>query len=280
MDNITAATVADFESAEATFFRRDPRTVGWALVGSKQFIVLLLAAYVYIVKVGGPRFMKDRKPYDGVKPLIVVYNATMVLLNCYFVVAFLSKTYLGGGYNLLCQGIDFEARDEMTMSMLSHVWWYVMVRIADFLDTIFFVLRKKDSHISVLHVVHHILVVFNGWFGLAYGADGHVAFGIIFNSFVHVVMYSYYFLSLMGPSVQKYLWWKRYLTQFQLAQFVILFFHMTIPLFIDCGYPLAQMVITLPQGVFFFVMFMNFYIKSYSNRKRPAHRAESKSKAQ
>ncbi|KAK8780070.1 hypothetical protein V5799_018585 [Amblyomma americanum] len=269
-----------FESAAATLFRRDPRIADWPLVGNKQFIVLLLSAYVYIVKVGGPRFMKDRKPYDSIKPLIILYNASMVLLNCYFVVAFLSKTYLGGGYSLLCQGIDFEARDELTMSMLSHVWWYVLVRIADFLDTIFFVLRKKDSHVSFLHVAHHVLVVFNGWFGLAYGADGHVAFGIIFNSFVHVVMYSYYFLSLLGPSVQKYLWWKRYLTQFQLAQFVILFFHMMIPLFIDCGYPLAQMCITLPQGIFFFIMFMNFYIKCYCNRMRPQHRVEAESKAQ
>lgn len=277
----TATVTADDNSmAPEPFLTRDPRTMDWALAGNKQFLVTLFVAYVYIVKVGGPRFMKGRKPYDGIKPLIIVYNAAMVLLNCYFVVAFLSKSYLGGGYNLLCQGINYEARDEVTMSMLTLCWWYLMVRIADFLDTIFFVLRKKDSHISFLHVVHHILVVFNGWYGLAYGADGHSAFGIIFNSFVHVVMYSYYFLSLMGPSVQKYLWWKRYLTQFQLAQFVILFFHMTIPLFIDCGYPLAQMFITLPQGVFFFVMFMNFYIKSYCNRKRPTHRVESKSKAQ
>ena len=28
---------------------------------------------------------------------------------------------------------------------------------------------------------------------------------------VHVFMYFYYFMSSFGPSVQKYLWWKRYL---------------------------------------------------------------------
>ncbi|KAK8778439.1 hypothetical protein V5799_020220 [Amblyomma americanum] len=265
--------------AATAFFRRDPRTAEWALAGDKRFIVCLLVAYVYLVKIGGPRFMKGRQPYENVKPLIILYNAAMVLLNCYFCGAFLVRTYWGGGYSLLCQGIDFEARDELTMSMLSHVWWYVLVRIADFLDTIFFVLRKKDSHISVLHVVHHVLVVFNGWFGLSYGADGQAAFGIIFNSFVHVVMYSYYFLSLLGPSVQKYLWWKRYLTQFQLAQFVILFMHMLVPLFRDCGYPLAHILITLPQGIFFFVMFMNFYIKSYSNKKKLQTRIDAKSKA-
>ncbi len=37
------------------------------------------------------------------------------------------------------------------------------------------------------------------------------------NSFVHVIMYSYYGLSAMGPAVQKYLWWKKYLTQLQLV---------------------------------------------------------------
>ncbi|KAH9383213.1 hypothetical protein HPB48_024048 [Haemaphysalis longicornis] len=266
--------------AMSAFFMRDPRTADWPLVGSKPFIVLLPLIYVYFVKIGGPRFMKSRKPYDEIKPIIQLYNAAMVLLNCYFVFAFFSKTYLSGRYSFFCQGIDFDTRDDQTMSLLSHCWWYMMVRTADLLDTVFFVLRKKDSHISTLHVVHHVLVVFNGWFGLAFGGDGHVAFGLIFNSFVHVVMYSYYFLSSLGPAVQKHLWWKRYLTQFQLAQFVILFFHMLIPLFKDCGFPLTHICITLPQGIFFFVMFMRFYIKCYMNRKRPHTRVESKSKAQ
>ncbi|KAL3248212.1 hypothetical protein MRX96_056624 [Rhipicephalus microplus] len=166
MASAETVTASDSSMDPEPFLTRDPRTMDWPLAGNKQFLITLFVAYVYIVKVGGPRFMKGRKPYDGIKPLIILYNATMVLLNCYFVVAFLSKSYLGGGYNLFCQGINYEARDEVTMSMLTLCWWYLMVRIADFLDTIFFVLRKKDSHISFLHVVHHILVVFNGWFGL------------------------------------------------------------------------------------------------------------------
>ncbi|KAL1431279.1 hypothetical protein MTO96_014304 [Rhipicephalus appendiculatus] len=261
--------------APEPFLIRDPRTMDWPLAGNKQFLIALFVAYVYIVKVGGPWFMKDRKPYDGIKPLIVLYNAAMVLLNCYFVVAFLSKTYLGGGYSLLCQGINYEARDEVTMSMLTLCWWYLIVRIADFLDTIFFVLRKKDSHISFLHVVHHILVVFNGWYGLGYGPDGQVALGIILNSFVHVIMYSYYFLSLLGPSVQKHLWWKRYLTQFQLVQFVTIFLHALIPMFISCGYPRPHTYIVLSQAVFFFAMFVRFYVKAYSDKKGPGIKGEA-----
>ena len=37
------------------------------------------------------------------------------------------------------------------------------------------------------------------------------------NSFIHVIMYSYYGLAAFGPWIQKYLWWKRYLTMLQLV---------------------------------------------------------------
>lgn len=42
------------------------------------------------------------------------------------------------------------------------------------------------------------------------------------NSLVHTVMYGYYGLSALGPSVQKYLWWKKYITQLQLVRFLCL----------------------------------------------------------
>ena len=38
---------------------------------------------------------------------------------------------------------------------------------------------------------------------------GHTTFCGFLNMGVHVVMYFYYLMSAMGPSVQKYLWWKR-----------------------------------------------------------------------
>ena len=39
----------------------------------------------------------------------------------------------------------------------------------------------------------------------------------ILNSFIHVIMYAYYGLSACGPRIQKYLWWKRYITQAQIV---------------------------------------------------------------
>jgi hypothetical protein len=37
------------------------------------------------------------------------------------------------------------------------------------------------------------------------------------NSFIHVLMYTYYGLSALGPHIAKYLWWKKYLTILQLV---------------------------------------------------------------
>ncbi|XP_064472828.1 very long chain fatty acid elongase AAEL008004-like [Ornithodoros turicata] len=247
---------------------RDPRTRDWWFVGGNvPLLVAILSTYVYFVKVVGPRFMRDRKPMDHLKPLIVFYNGAMTVTNIYFCYHFFRRSYFGGGYSFLCQGIDFEARDETTMELLELCWWYLWVRVADFLDTVFFVLRKKDAHVSFFHVVHHCLVVFNGWYGAGYGPDGQVMLVICLNSFVHVFMYSYYLLSLLGPSVKKYLWWKRYLTQLQIVQFLILCPHGIVPLFKDCGYPKMHVYLAIPQGIFFLGNLVNFYREAY-NRKR------------
>ena len=37
------------------------------------------------------------------------------------------------------------------------------------------------------------------------------------NSWIHAVMYVYYGLAAVGPSMQKYLWWKKHMTTLQLV---------------------------------------------------------------
>jgi phosphatidylglycerophosphate synthase len=46
---------------------------------------------------------------------------------------------------------------------------------------------------------------------------GHSTFFGMINTFVHTIMYSYYMLAALGPRVQKYLWWKKYLTVLQMV---------------------------------------------------------------
>jgi hypothetical protein len=76
-----------------------------------------------------------------------------------------------------------------------------------------------SNHFQVVH--HGIMPVF-GWTLTRWLPGGQESFGGTFNSLVHVIMYSYYFLAALGPHMQKYLWWKRYLTTFQMLQVSLL----------------------------------------------------------
>lgn len=82
---------------------------------------------------------------------------------------------------------------------------------------IFFVLRKKDRQITFLHMYHHTVMPMISWGAAKYYPGGHGSFIGMINSFVHVIMYTYYMMAAMGPQFQKYLWWKKYITTLQLV---------------------------------------------------------------
>ncbi|KAH7936555.1 hypothetical protein HPB49_001227 [Dermacentor silvarum] len=242
---------------------RDPRIKEWNIHSDARFVFPVLIGYVYMAKVGGPRWMKNREAYN-LRGAILAYNLATAVANAYFCVQYLRHSYLQGGYSLFCQGIDYEKRfGERTEAIINLNWWYSWVRIADFLDTFFFLARKKNSKVTNLHVIHHFLVVLNAWIFTSFGSDGQTLLGLCVNPFVHVIMYSYYFLAALGPSVQKYLWWKRYLTELQIVQFVGLMMHMAITLFYDCGYPRTLALLAISQGFLGLGLFVNFYVKTY-----------------
>ena len=96
---------------------------------------------------------------------------------------------------------------------------------------------------------------------------GHATFFGFLNSFVHVPMYLYYFLAAFGPKMQKYLFWKKYLTAFQMVQFVAIFVHSFQLLFIRCDFPKAFFVWIGCHAVLFWFLFSDFYKKSYIQKK-------------
>merc|ERR1712066_524566 len=142
-------------------------------------------------------------------------------------------------------------------------WWYFISKYVDFIDSFFFLAKKKFTHLSTLHVVHHGIMPFTSWFGIRFVGGGHTTFCGFLNMGVHIIMYFYYFMSSMGPSVQKSLWWKRYLTTLQLTQFVTFFVHACFPL--------------LFHGALFFLLFANFYIQAYMKKgSRSSKKPEEK----
>lgn len=60
---------------------------------------------------------------------------------------------------------------------------------------------------------------FSVWMGMKFAPGGHSTFFAMLNAFVHIVMYFYYMIAAMGPKYQKFIWWKKYLTAFQMVSF-------------------------------------------------------------
>lgn len=96
------------------------------------------------------------------------------------------------------------------------------------------------------------------------------SFHALVNSTVHVIMYFYYGLSAAGPRFQKYLWWKKYMTAIQLTQFVLVSIHISQYYFMEkCDYQVPLWIhLIWMYGVFFFLLFSNFWIQAYIKGKR------------
>lgn len=156
------------------------------------------------------------------------------------------------------------------MQLYTGAYWYYIAKIVELLDTVFFILRKNERQVTFLHVYHHTVMVLWSYYYLkyAFGEQG-VAIGFI-NSFVHIIMYSYYLLSAMGPQMKKFLWWKKYLTGLQLVQFCTIIVVLGVTSVINCNVPRQVTIILSLMSLSFLYLFSRFYIKSYSERKQPS----------
>ncbi|XP_078508742.1 very long chain fatty acid elongase 4-like [Lissotriton helveticus] len=242
----------------------DKRTDPWLLVYSPVPVALIFSLYLLVV-VFGPRMMQNREPLK-LTSVLITYNFALVSLSVYMFFEFL-VTSLRANYSYLCQPVDY-SHSELGLRMARVCWWFFFSKVIELLDTIFFILRKKFDQISFLHVYHHATMIFNWWSGVKYVAGGQSFFIGMLNSFVHIFMYLYYGLAVMGPRMQKYLWWKRYLTIMQLSQFVAIAAHSSYNLFTDCDFPDGFNSIVFIYIVSLILLFSNFYIQTYLRGKK------------
>jgi len=240
---------------------RDKRTDGWFLMDSIWPTVLLCLGYVILVKYFGPWYMRDR-PAMQFKKILVAYNAFQVVFSAWQFYEFGMGGWFGS-YNLRCQPVD-RTDNEQANRMVRVLWWYYISKISEFFDTIFFVFRKKSEHVSFLQVFHHGVMPLNAWAAAKFAPTGHCTLIGFTNTFIHTLMYFYYMMAAMGPQYQKFLWWKKYLTHFQMIQFVIVFVHSMQLFFIPCDVPIAFAWLTVFHTAAFLFLFLDYYRKAYS----------------
>lgn len=54
--------------------------------------------------------------------------------------------------------------------MARAVWLYYIAKLTELLDTVFFVLRKKERQVSFLHLYHHTMMPICAFIGVKYFA--------------------------------------------------------------------------------------------------------------
>lgn len=239
----------------------DPRVADWFLIPSPVPTYVMSLFYIIFSWKIGPWMMRNREPFN-LKYTLVVYNLFMTLLNLH-IFKELGFGMLEAGYTFPCQPYPTTTRPA-DMRIASALWLYFISKSIEYIDTLFFILRKKQSHVSFLHVYHHSTMSVQWWIVTKWTPAGQAAPAAMLNAFIHIVMYFYYGMAALGPSMQKYLWWKRYLTQMQLIQFCIALTSAVHTIYSDdCEFPKWMCWILIVYMITFLILFGNFYVQSY-----------------
>lgn len=146
------------------------------------FMLQLMTAYFLFVKVIGKKMMENRKPYNLTK-IINLYNIAQIVLNLYCGYNAFKYSYMQKGYSFTCQPPPYNDYTPAGAKRLSMSYMYFMLKIVDLMDTVFFVLRKKNNQITFLHTYHHALMVLCTYVHLKYysGAGQCMLLGKCFN---------------------------------------------------------------------------------------------------
>nr|XP_018902305.1 PREDICTED: elongation of very long chain fatty acids protein 1-like [Bemisia tabaci] len=127
----------------------------------------MLGVYAFLCLKLGPGYMESRKPLK-LNGFTLAYNFIQVMLNGWFVWLLLT---LPGCFSHLqkqiCRPLGRE--DNPLYNTISYYGWYfLMSKVFDLLDTIFYISRKTKSQITFVLVLHHISAVFTAWIHLKY----------------------------------------------------------------------------------------------------------------
>lgn len=235
----------------------------YPFAGSFWEIPSIILSYLILVLYIGPNFMKKREPIKFVKFLIPIYNLFQVFLNSWFIYETFFDTPL---FNYVIKNvcgnnpeIDLEIRKKFVL----YGYFWCMIKGTDLIDTIFFILMKKNNHVSFLHVYHHSTTMMISFVVFKYLRTEQNAIYAVINTGIHVIMYTYYFVTSLGFKTR----FKKLVTILQLFQFIC-FTLMTAGLLICQTIPkyYCFSIYSLCQCVMYIYLFHKFYKRAYISK--------------
>ncbi|KAI8077753.1 ELO family [Halteromyces radiatus] len=153
-------------------------------------------------------------------------------------------------------------------------WGYLfyLSKFYEVIDTIIILMKGRRS--SLLQTYHHSGAMLTMWAGIRFRAQPIWIF-VVFNSFVHSIMYLYYAMTSVGIHVPG----KRYITSIQISQFLVGMSLATSYLFInDCLATPGQKFAVLLNVLYLLpltYLFVDFARRTYGKRRAAAAAAAS-----
>uniref|UniRef100_A0A182KCB0 Elongation of very long chain fatty acids protein n=1 Tax=Anopheles christyi TaxID=43041 RepID=A0A182KCB0_9DIPT len=226
----------------------------------------MIAIYLYFIYKYGPSYMEYRKPYN-LRWIIAAYNIFQVAACGYLVRNYIK---VGFQFNFIgrCTPKLPVTEYEHGLDAVYYGWLAMCLRLIEFIETVFFVLRKKQNQVSALHVYHHISTFLIVWWSLKLSLSYQEMSIMVLNSIVHMIMYSYYFLSSFKacqPFTNRV---KPIITIIQLAQLVTMLVHVYAALQPSCAANKTIYTLHAINLVILISLFTNFYIQTYVRKAR------------
>jgi hypothetical protein len=135
-------------------------------MSSQLPIPIFISLYILTIVVIAPRFMKNRTAYS-LKNILRVYNICQVASCAVIIIKFYQAGFSFAGA-LSCDS----QIDRQNYEKILKIWWLcIFIRAAEFLETVFFILRKKTNQVSFLHVYHHITSLLIVYIPLKFGGS-------------------------------------------------------------------------------------------------------------
>ncbi|GMR39291.1 hypothetical protein PMAYCL1PPCAC_09486, partial [Pristionchus mayeri] len=228
----------------------------------EHWTLSLQASVAYVVVIFGiKRFMESRKPFSLETPLFL-WNAALAIFS---IMGFLRMTpewfWSWTGENDLKYSICVASYTHAASGFWTEL--FAMSKIAELLDTVFIVVRKKP--LMFLHWYHHITVLVYTW----HAYKDHTASGrwfIWMNYGVHAVMYSYYAIRSLKWRSPK--WIAMFITVLQISQMVV---GITIGISVfrikssggECQQRWDNLFLNLGMYFSYFLLFCNFFYHAY-----------------
>ncbi|KAK1129252.1 hypothetical protein K0M31_020381 [Melipona bicolor] len=239
----------------------------WPMMSSPGPMLCIVGTYLAFVLKVGPKMM-EKRPAFQLNNLLILYNAVQVLFSIWLTLQFFEPRAVFLIFSPKCNNENPSTTDVQIRAMMAKAaWWYFIAKLVELLDTVFFVLRKKQNQVTFLHVYHHTITSMFSWGYLKFLPGEQGALIGFLNTFVHIIMYSYYLIAALGPEYKKYLWWKKYMTWIQLVQFfMILSYQLTI-IAMDCKVPKALTYFFIINTTIFIFLFSDFYQKAYKKKQ-------------